>query len=90
MNPLDGLWHVLNFIAPALVTGCLTALLAKAIWRQKLDSISLGRLCGMTAGCAGLGFALAVALFGRDGRMVSYAIMAMSAALVPWWRLCRA
>ena len=89
MNPLDGLWHVLNFVAPALVTGCLTALLAKAIWRQRLGSISLIRLCGVTAACSGLGFTIAAALFERDGRMVSYAVMVASAALFPWWRLCR-
>ena len=89
MNPLDGLWHVLNFFAPALVTGCLTALLAKAIWRRRLVSISLIRLCAITSACSGLGFAIAAALFERDGRMVSYAVMAASAALCPWWRLCR-
>ena len=90
MSPLDGLWHMLNLVAPALVTGCLAALMAKTTWRRELRSITLGRLSMVTVACTSLGFAVSVALLGRDGMIASYAIMVLTGALSLWWHLIRA
>ena len=32
MGPLDALWHLLNFFAPALGVGLITAVLARLVW----------------------------------------------------------
>ena len=44
MGPIDALWHLLNFFAPAFGVGVLTALMAKLLWRRSLRSASLQRL----------------------------------------------
>lgn len=87
MNPLDGLWHVLGLIAPTLVTGCLTALLAKLLWRRQLASIKLVRMCGSAVAFGGLAFAVVTVLVGRDGQMASYGVMALGCATGAWLAL---
>ena len=89
MNPLDGLWHVLGLTAPILVTGCLTALLARLLWRRELASIRLLRLCGSAVTFGGLAFAVVTALVGRDGQMASYGAMALGSATGAWLVLLR-
>ncbi len=89
MNPLDGLWHVLGLTAPILVTGCLTALLAKLLWRRDLASIRLLRLCGSAVTFGGLAFAVVTALVGRDGQMAAYGAMALGCATGAWLVLLR-
>jgi hypothetical protein len=73
LGPLDAIWHLLNFFAPALGIGCLTPLMAKLLWRAELRGRSLVNLVA------------ALVLFGRDGRMAGYALMVGSAALSLWW-----
>ena len=38
MGPLDALWHLLNFFAPALGVGLITAVLARLVWWRELRS----------------------------------------------------
>lgn len=85
MGPLDALWHLLNFFAPALGVGATTAAMAKLVWRRQLRGVSVGRLATWAcAGCA-VGLVAALVLFGRDGKMAGYALMLGSCSLGLWW-----
>jgi hypothetical protein len=85
MSPLDVLWHVLNFIAPAVGVALLAASLAKLSWRNELAAVPWRRLV-LWAGAAGVLTLIAgLAVFGRDGRMATYAALVLTSALVLWW-----
>lgn len=85
MGPLDAIWHLFNFIAPALGVALLSSTLAKLAWRRELAAVPWRRLslwatvAGVLALCAGL------VLFGRDGRMATYGALVVASALALWW-----
>ncbi|MDH4060557.1 MAG: hypothetical protein OEU94_07065 [Aquincola sp.] len=85
MGPLDALWHLLNFLAPAGGVALATALLAKIVWRRELAGSSLLRLWawGSLAGIAALVAGLAIG--GRDGRMATYGALVGAIAMALWW-----
>jgi hypothetical protein len=90
VGPLDAAWHLMNFFAPALGVGCLTALMAKVVWRRTLHGAGLIRLSlWSTLGCA-LGLVAALVLFGRDGKMAGYGLMIVAGAVCLWWTGLRA
>jgi len=84
MGPLDILWHGLNLIAPAFGVAAIAAAAAKLLWRTGLHDVPWRRLAGWSAviGAATLWGGLAV--FGRDGKMASYAAMLLACALSLW------
>lgn len=85
MQPLDGLLHLLGFVAPALVVGALTAALAKLCWRRQLADVRWRRLAAWAAAASALALAGGLVAFGRDGHMASYAAMLAGNALALWW-----
>lgn len=85
MDPLDALWHLLNFFAPALGVGVITAALARLVWRRELRAARFGRLVAFTCGGCAVGLVGALALFERDGKMAGYALMLAGGALALWW-----
>jgi hypothetical protein len=86
MGPLDALWHLLNFAAPALGVGLLTTALAKALFRRELAGAAWRALLLWSTG-AGLAVLLAcLVMFGRDGRMSTYGLLVAATALALWWR----
>jgi hypothetical protein len=84
MGPLDTIWHVLNFFAPALGVAVLAASAAKLLWRHDLATVPWRRLAlwSALAGMATLIGGLAV--FGRDGKMVTYGALVAVTALALW------
>jgi hypothetical protein len=89
LGPLDAIWHLLNFFAPAFGVGCLTPLMARLLWRRELRG-SLLRVTLWTTLAAALGLAAALVLFGRDGKMAGYGMMIAAAAAGLWWAGLRA
>jgi hypothetical protein len=85
MGPLDALWHLLNFVAPALGLGLLASGMAKLLWRRELAKVAWRRLAvwACTASLAAL--VAGLVLTGRDGTMAMYAGMVASCALALWW-----
>ena len=88
MGPIDALWHVLNFLAPATVTAALLA-----AWRAISDkksrnpsAIRSSFAIFFTVGAAVLTAGLM--MLGHDGRMLSYAalVLAQGSALALVWR----
>lgn len=85
MGPIDALWHLLNLLAPALAVGFLGSALAKLLWRQELAGVRFSRLALWSCTAGAVSTAAGLALFGRDGRMASYAALTLASALALWW-----
>ena len=85
MGPIDALWHLLNFFAPALGVGLLTTLMAKLLWRRGLEGTSFGRLGLWATGGSALALVAGLVVFGRDGKMLTYGAMVLACALGLWW-----
>lgn len=84
MTPLDALWHLTNLLAPAWVVAALMALGFKLLWRRDLKALAWRRLAlwGGMGGCVGV--LAALALWGRDGKMLGYGLMILAIALPQW------
>ncbi len=85
MSAIDFLWHLCNLFAVSLLFGPTAAIGAKLIWRRSLGRIGWLPLAGSTSAAAALLAAAGLMVFGRDGRMVTYALMVLAAALVLGW-----
>jgi hypothetical protein len=85
MGPLDALWHVLNFFAPAFGVALCTSALAKLLWRRELAGASWARLFAWSALAGTLVLVAGLIVFGRDGRMATYGALVVVTALAQWW-----
>jgi hypothetical protein len=85
MGPLDALWHVLNFFAPALGVALFTSALAKLLWRRELAGAAWARLFWWSALAGALVLVAGLIVFGRDGRMATYGAVVVATALALWW-----
>ena len=89
MDALDLFWHIANFVLPAIGVGALTAALCKLFWRRALARTSWFTLAWQ-ASAAGLAVLVAgLAITGHDGRMMTYAVLVLVCALVPWLKATR-
>ena len=86
MGPLDALWHLLNFVAPAVGVGLIACGMAKLLWRRTLRSVPFAGLAGWAIGAGLLSLLAGLVVFGRDGRMATYALLVFSTALALWWK----
>ena len=85
MDPLDAAWHLLNFVAPAIGVALFAATLAKLFWRRELAPVPWRRLVLWSALAGALALVAGLALFGRDGKMATYAALVVASALALWW-----
>lgn len=85
MSPLDALWHVLNFFAPALGVGLISASLAKFLWRRALKTTAWRRLVAWTTAANAIALLAALLLLGRDGTMLGYGAMLLACSVSLWW-----
>lgn len=84
MGWLDALWHLLNFLFPAVALGASTATMAKGLWRGELKGVSWLRLASwgsLASAAAAIG---GLVVLGRDGRMATYGAMVVACALSLW------
>lgn len=81
----DAIWHILNFLAPAVGTGVLAASMAKLLWRSELKAVRWLRLCAIAVGAAATVLIGGLVLLGHDGRIATYAAMVAVIALSLWW-----
>lgn len=85
MGPVDFFWHLANLFAVGLLFGCVTAVGAKLLWRQPLAGVSLARLAVVLASGACVITVAGLFAFGRDGRMATFGLMVLTAALTLAW-----
>ena len=81
MGPIDAIFHVSSFMAPALAAGVLVALAARVVlpqtggwWRHA----AINSLAGGLVLAAGLWY------FGVDGKMATYAALVLAIATSQW------
>ena len=85
LSPIDAFWHLLGLFMPAWLTGALAAAGAKLLWRGELRGVRWTRLTLWAGGAGSLVLLGGLVLLGRDGRMLSYALMVLAAALALGW-----
>ena len=84
LGPLELFWHVLNFFAPALYVGLLASMFAKLLWRRELKSVSWRRLSLWASASCAMVLIGGLIVFGRDGKMATYAAMVGACAAALW------
>ncbi|CAM5792590.1 hypothetical protein [Rhizobacter fulvus] len=84
MGPIDAVWHLLNFFAPAVGVGLTAAGLAKLLWRRELKAASWQRLALWASGGCALVLVAGLVVFGHDGKMATYAAMVAACGLMLW------
>jgi hypothetical protein len=85
MGPSEAIWHLFEFVYPALAMGLLCAAGAKALWRKELSAIAWWRLAAPVALSGVVVLTAGLLVLGRDGRMLSYAALVIVAAIVLWF-----
>jgi Flp pilus assembly protein TadB len=85
LGPIDAFWHLLNFVAPAIGVGVVTATLAKLLWRRELKGVRWTRLSAWAIACCAAVLVAGLIVFGHDGKIATYAAMVGVCALVLWW-----
>ncbi|OYT89596.1 MAG: hypothetical protein CFE46_04125 [Burkholderiales bacterium PBB6] len=86
MGPLDVLWHLLNFFAPAVGVAVLAASLSKLVWRRGLRTVPWRTLVVWASAAGAVVLVAGLVLFGRDGRMLTYLALVGATALALWWK----
>ncbi|MGA1316226.1 MAG: hypothetical protein ACO3YN_04750 [Rubrivivax sp.] len=90
MSLSEAFWHVFEFVYPALAMGLLCAAGAKGLWRRELSGTPWWRLAVAVA-LAGIAvMTVGLGVFGRDGRMLTYAALVIVSAVVLWFAGLRA
>lgn len=83
MGFLDALFHLFGLAAPALLLGLLMPVAAR--WLLPQRATARYRVQAAVVFVAGLATLVAgLAVFGRDGKMVSYAALMVAAATAQW------
>ncbi len=86
MSPLDAFWHLTNLFVPALGLGTIAAALTKLMWRHELAAVPWRRLAAPACAASAMVTLGGLVLWGRDGRMATYAAMVVVCALTLWWK----
>jgi hypothetical protein len=84
LGPIDAIWHLLNFFAPAIGVGLLASWFAKLLWRRELNGVGWQRLMAWASAANALVLAAGLIAFGQDGKMATYAAMVGICALTLW------
>lgn len=85
MSALGLLLHLLNFIAPAVLVGLLVALLAPVLMKKARPRHTWRVQFAMNFVACCLALVLGLWLFGRDGKMATYAAMVLLCAASQWF-----
>jgi undecaprenyl pyrophosphate phosphatase UppP len=86
LGPLDALNHLLNLLLVPLALGAVAAALAKLLWRRELAAVAWRRLALPACAACALVVVAGLIVFGRDGKMATYAAMVVACAITLWWR----
>lgn len=90
MGFFDLVNHLLNFVAPAVAVGLVLALFAPWLGLRYSPRWSWLRQAGINTAIGVLVLIGGLVLFGRDGKMVTYAAMVMACATSQWLLSLRA
>jgi hypothetical protein len=82
MGPLDLLWHLAGFLAPAFAVALIVSLAARVLLAPTGRSWKATMAIDFLAGTAAL--LAALWLFGRDSTMIGYAALVLACASSQW------
>jgi len=85
VDPITAFWHIIDFFLPAVGVGAVAAALAKLLWRRELAAARWLRLALWAAAAAALVLFAGLVVFGRDGKIATYAAMVVVAGVTLWW-----
>lgn len=85
MGLLDGLWHLVNFFAPAVFVGVLASALTKLFWRSELKTVPWHRLASWAVASSAVVLVAGLVVTGRDGKMATYGAMVATCGGCLWW-----
>jgi hypothetical protein len=85
LQAADAFWHLTNFFAPALFLGAFSTALTKAFWRRETGRRPFWRLWAVSSLACALTSVAGLVIFGRDGRIATYAAMVVACAVTLWW-----
>jgi 4-hydroxybenzoate polyprenyltransferase len=84
MGPLDLTLHVLNFVAPAAWLAALVVLATRFLMPKRAKVLAWWSQLAITF-VAGVGvLAAGMLVFGRDGKMLTYAALVLAVATAQW------
>ena len=84
MPTLNFLNHLLSFIAPALFLALVLAVVARLVWPAKAHVVPWYHMACINALLGVLLLALGLVLTGQDGRISTYAVLAIVMASCQW------
>ena len=84
MGPLDILNHLLNFMAPAAALALLLALCGRWFGARGAATLSGRRQFAVLFAVGVLVLAVGLVLWGRDGKMLTYAALVVVTATCQW------
>lgn len=85
MGPIDLLFHLLNFVAPAAGVSALLSLMNRFWGGAAARRIGFWRRCLIHFVLGSLVLAAALVLYGRDGKMMAYLALVLAIASSEWW-----
>jgi len=87
MSALALLNHLLNFVAPAVFIALLLAAAGRLLFGRRAGATGFWTQIAVNAAAGVLVLAAGLALFGSDGRMATYAALAVVCGTVQWMLL---
>jgi uncharacterized membrane protein len=84
MGPIAALTHLLSFAAPAISLALLVTLGAHFFMKKRPPALALSTQLAINIIANIVVLALGLWLMGRDGKMVSYAVMVVMCATSQW------
>ncbi len=86
MGPLDVLFHLLNFLAPALVVAVLLAVASLFSMKKRHVPSVIGSQLAINFIVGAVVLAGGLVLLGRDGKMSTYLVLVLAMATSQWWQ----
>jgi hypothetical protein len=86
MGTFDFILHLLNFFAPALGVAMLLTAASRLLIRRSSRSVAFWHQCAFNFVAGSIALAVALVLFGRDGKMLAYAALILATASSEWWQ----
>lgn len=84
MGPLDLLLHLFGFVLPALVVGVLLAVFARILMPKVPSAPVWWAQAAINSGVGVLVLLAGLVVFGRDGKMATYAALVVAMASSQW------
>ena len=84
MSPLDLLFHVLNFLAPAALMAVLMVPLGRLVMRKQTPFAAWWIQIAANFSVCMITLWVGLWFFGRDGKMATYAALVVCAATSQW------